>query len=324
MRALVLALFAISFFSEQSLASPKYKYIVTGAEFGEINVRSEPSARSTILFKLRNGFEILDYSDAENVDWLRICLNRPCSQSNMWVRRSLLTLVAVDEPLAVPPANSPSEPSTVPPQPPRPRPISGDVGLEPSTTTVRSVRVLKDGSQMVNFDDGPFGIVMGSNPTKYGCVSNEKDPGNYFCNNVPKPHPDFGAVVAIYAEDTGICSIVAMKKGGSLYNPSNIMSDIDRLSKQIGESYGKGVKIDRSSMGQSDPDLLPLEFMSGMRSYGYSWNSIVGSSMKNGVNEIAIFYTPNKDLTATIAISYRFDNYKNCETSINRRKGSSF
>ncbi len=324
MRELALAVVAICLFSDESSASSKYKYVVTGAEFGEMNVRSEPSARSQILFKLRNGFEIFDFSDTENADWLRICLNQPCSQSSMWVRRSLLTLVALEEPRPARSSIPPSEPSVSPTVSPRPRPISGGEVSEPSTTMVRSVRVLKDGNQMVNFDDGPFGIVMGSNPTKYGCVSNEKDPGSYLCNSVPKPHPDFGVVGVIYAEDTGICSIVALKKGASLARPDNIMSEIDRLSLQVNESYGRGSKINKSSIGETDPDLLPLEFMSGMRTYGYSWNSSVGSAMKNGVKEIAVFYTPNKDLTSTIAISYRFDNYRNCESSINRRKGSSF
>ena len=56
-------------------------------------------------------------------------------------------------------------------------------------------------------EEGPFGVSMGDDISKFSMCTKSKSSGWYTCGSLPKTHSAFESYMIKYHEKTGVCSI---------------------------------------------------------------------------------------------------------------------
>lgn len=177
--------------------------------------------------------------------------------------------------------------------------------------------------------DGPFGVEIGSDISRYAsCSPASSGNGMYTCNAVPKPHSAFESYVLQYAPSTGVCWIKAVGKdikdnsrGGSTQR------NTDEIARQIAINYGPHT----STADFLTPDSIwdePTDWLMGIseedRYYGYFWEAEEGFPPRNRVVEIGVLAKATSSDTGYVIVEFSGDNEEACEAEISRIEASVF
>jgi len=171
---------------------------------------------------------------------------------------------------------------------------------------------------------GAFGLEIGSTIeqlSKNGVrVTPAGPPLLYMISSVPLPHAAFEGYILTISPTVGLCSVLGSGKGITTDSfGTTLRAEFDGLAEALKARYGNPTtKVDRVLPGSIWNQ--PRDFMMGMlqreRTLISLWERDKKSALPSTLQEIVLGARARQSDTASIALQYRFTNYKKCEAEV--------
>lgn len=179
------------------------------------------------------------------------------------------------------------------------------------------------------YDDGPFGITIGSDIDEYSsCSPVEGTPGYYQCASVPNPHSAFDFYVVFSTQSQGVCLIrgVGENLDDTSYGVAT-KSKTDEIAGQIASNYGEHTSI----MDQVLPDFIwdsnsdwLMAIRQSERMYAYVWDSEEGYTPRNGVSQVYVAAAATGRSTGYVTVEFVGENNDDCQQEVSDQESSVF
>jgi hypothetical protein len=174
--------------------------------------------------------------------------------------------------------------------------------------------------------DGPFGVTMGSQISRYPGCEPAPTPAWYACTSLPKSHPSFDGYQIQAHPVTGVCYVKAVGKRIDR-DPYGIRlrSEIETLATQIMQTYGRHSEIVDHLVPNSiwkDPERWMIAVQQGQRNFSYEWHP--GRAYPNNVDKVSILATGMSSQAGYVVVEFYFKNVKDCDDAINTDASKAF
>lgn len=183
---------------------------------------------------------------------------------------------------------------------------------------------------LVNFsyaDDGPFGVSMGTPVESLNCDASDT-PTMYYCESLPKPHPDMDVYIVQSTPASGVCWVKALGKDISDNGFGlNVQSSVDKLKDQIASKYGaKFEAFDFLVYGSlwDQPDDWMMGLALEDRYYAYTWTSSSGYVSVSDVEGIYLGAHGSSGNSAYIVVEFAFSNSSVCDEAVAQAGSDAF
>jgi hypothetical protein len=214
--------------------------------------------------------------------------------------------------------------TTAPISPTAPSPPRDALGSSSITSVPESPIAEPDRSSQ---RDGPFGVIMGSEPDSYpGCRAGSRS-GYYNCTTLPRPRPDIEEYVLESWLGTGVCFVKGWT--GSIPTDSfgtELRMRVDEMARQLGQIYRIGNKRDMLLTGSIWNE--PREWMMGLlkkeRMYSYFWEGKGDISLKGDVIKAYVGASPLASDRGYVVVEFYFRNNPACDQAERAAKATAF
>lgn len=177
--------------------------------------------------------------------------------------------------------------------------------------------------------DGPFGVAMGEDASKYpDCMPMPHDANAYVCKALRKSHPDFGSFLLISPKETGVCKVVAMghdiDDNGS---GDRTREAADKIAQQLVTIYGQWTKkfdfLHAGALFKEDNDWL-MALMRQERSYIFDWMPDTMAPTPTGVVSVLLEAHAKSLDRGFVTLDFEFSNFPKCKEILKSAEASAF
>jgi hypothetical protein len=169
---------------------------------------------------------------------------------------------------------------------------------------------------LVALADGPFGVTMGDDPTKFPACKPETSSESFECSGLPKAHPDFDYFLLMSTKETGVCKIAAMSPTiDDNGNGTETRRKFEQIKEQLIASYGQPTGTDdfiTPGALWKEPGEWLMAVYKKERTHAAYWLKEDGFTGKNDVTGIRITVQALSRDEGVISLGFEFTNVDRC------------
>ena len=155
--------------------------------------------------------------------------------------------------------------------------------------------------------DGPFGVSKAMPISELPhCTTPVPESSLYFCEELPRMHPDLAGYYVIAYPQTGVCGVGASRKYDEKDDASEMHAMFENFKNNLEEIYGEPT----SEKSDSD-EVFDVK-------HSYSWKTSEGFSGRNELRRITLIHLlnnvppPANFTVASVSVNFTFDNTEDC------------
>lgn len=175
--------------------------------------------------------------------------------------------------------------------------------------------------------DGPFGVLIGSDPALLKDCSPLREPGHFHCSKLPRTHPDMEGYIIQSHPTTGVCFVKSVGKDITIGSSGiEVKSKADEIAEQISVVYGKDgrerINLNISRLWTA-PDEWVMASLSKEAMYAHRWK-FTGQKIINNVSIVIVAASVTSRSKGFVGAEFYGTNYDECTAAIKKDAARAF
>ncbi len=160
---------------------------------------------------------------------------------------------------------------------------------------------------------------------KHNCEQSETNPIWYWCDSLPRTHPEVKFYLLKYGPETGVCLAKAVSQDVQTNGYGfSLRSAVDKVKDQLEEKYGSTYEFTDFLMPGSiwdEPKYWMRSLEREERSYMYVWESTPAFPLPDGLHQLALIAAALSADAGYWMTEFYFANDSKCD-EIEKKQGS--